>query len=48
LKKELATGKSVVEIASSKNVSKQQVIGVIAKKQVDGQINSENKGWRYP
>ncbi|UKS25197.1 hypothetical protein LOZ80_26880 [Paenibacillus sp. HWE-109] len=44
LKEELAKGKSVVEIAASKNVSKQQVIDVIAKTQVDGQIQGENKG----
>lgn len=44
LKQELAKGKSVVEIAASKNVSKQQVIDVIAKTQVDGQIQGENKG----
>lgn len=44
LKQELATGKSVVEIAASKNVSKKQVIDVIAKKQVDVQIQGENKG----
>ncbi|WP_176835589.1 MULTISPECIES: hypothetical protein [unclassified Paenibacillus] len=44
LKQELATGKSVVEIAASKNVSKQQVIDVIAKTQIDLQIQGENKG----
>jgi predicted DNA-binding protein YlxM (UPF0122 family) len=44
LKQELATGKSVVEIAASKNVSKQQVIDVIAKTQGDLQIQSENNG----
>jgi predicted DNA-binding protein YlxM (UPF0122 family) len=44
LKQELATGKSVVEIAGSKNVSKQQVIDVIAKTQVDVQIQGENNG----
>ena len=42
LKKELATGKTVVEIAASKNVSKQQVINVIAKTQVDAQIQGGN------
>lgn len=42
LKQELAKGKSVVEIAASKNVSKQQVIDVIAKTQVEGQIQGEN------
>lgn len=41
LKQELAKGKSVVEIAASKNVSKQQVIDVIAKTQVEGQIQGE-------
>ncbi|OME68957.1 hypothetical protein BSK65_16545 [Paenibacillus odorifer] len=44
LKQELAKGKSVVEIAASKNVSKQQVIDVIAKTQVDGQIQGEING----
>ncbi|WP_205516743.1 hypothetical protein [Paenibacillus sp. SYP-B3998] len=44
LKQELAKGKSVVEIAASKNVSKQQVIDVIAKTQVDAQIQGENNG----
>lgn len=44
LKQELATGKSVVEIAVSKNVSKQQLIDVIAKRQIDVQIQGENKG----
>ncbi|MDM5231924.1 hypothetical protein [Lysinibacillus pakistanensis] len=42
LKQELAKGKSVVEIAASKNVSKQQVIDVIAKTQAEGQIQGEN------
>ncbi|WP_053093188.1 hypothetical protein [Lysinibacillus xylanilyticus] len=42
LKQELATGKSVVEIAASKNVTKQQVINVIAKTQTDGQFKGEN------
>lgn len=41
LKQELAKGKSVVEIAASKNVSKQQVIDVIAKTQAERQIQDE-------
>lgn len=44
LKQELAKGKSVAEIAASKNVSKQQVIEVIATTQVDLQVQSENNG----
>ncbi|MFF2155211.1 hypothetical protein ACFVVQ_07865 [Paenibacillus chitinolyticus] len=44
LKEELAKGKSVVEVAASKQVSKQQVIDVIAKTQVDGQIQGEKNG----
>ncbi|MBV6713342.1 hypothetical protein [Paenibacillus chitinolyticus] len=44
LKQELAKGKSVVEVAASKQVSKQQVIDVIAKTQVDGQIQGEKNG----
>ncbi|MEH6944147.1 hypothetical protein [Bacillus sp. JJ722] len=44
LKQELSNGKSVVEIAASKNVSKQQVIDVIAKTQVEGQIQAEQNG----
>jgi len=44
LKQELATGKSVVEIAESRNVTKQHLIDVIAKTQVDVQIQAENKG----
>lgn len=44
LKQELAKGKSVVEIAASKNVSKQQVVDLIAKTQVDLQIQGENSG----
>ncbi|WP_024630014.1 MULTISPECIES: hypothetical protein [unclassified Paenibacillus] len=44
LKQELAKGKSVVEIAASRNVSKQQVIDVIAKAQADGQIQGEKNG----
>ncbi|WP_291759580.1 hypothetical protein [Lysinibacillus sp. UBA5990] len=42
LQQELAKGKSVVEIAASKNVSKQQVIDVIAQTQAEGQIQGEN------
>ncbi len=45
LKQELAKGKSVVEIAASKNVSRQQVVDVIAKTQVDLQIQGENSGY---
>lgn len=44
LKQELATGKSVVEIASSKNVSTQQVFEVIAKAQITVQIQGEENG----
>lgn len=44
LKEELAKGKSVVEVAASKNVSKQQVVDIIAKTQVDLQIQGENSG----
>ncbi|MDQ0874264.1 putative DNA-binding protein YlxM (UPF0122 family) [Paenibacillus sp. V4I3] len=44
LKQELATGKSVVEIAASRNVSKQQLLDAIGKTQVDAQIQAENKG----
>jgi len=44
LKQELAKGKSVVEVAASKNVSKQQVIDVIAKTQVDLQMQGEKNG----
>lgn len=44
LKQELAKGKSVVEIAAAKHVSKQQVIDVIAKTQVEAQIQGENNG----
>ncbi|MFE1628824.1 hypothetical protein ACFLFF_18965 [Brevibacillus reuszeri] len=44
LKEELAKGKSVVEVAASKNVSKQQVIDVIAKTQVDLQMQGEKNG----
>ncbi|MFS0553442.1 hypothetical protein [Brevibacillus sp. 179-C9.3 HS] len=38
LKEELAKGKNVVEIAATKNVSKQQVIDVIAKTQSERQL----------
>ncbi|MCT1400440.1 hypothetical protein M4D81_15520 [Paenibacillus sp. p3-SID867] len=44
LKQELAKGRSVVEIAASKNVSKQQIVDVIAKTQVDIQIQGEANG----
>lgn len=44
LKQELAKGKSVVEVAASKNVTKQQVIDVIANTQVDAQIQAEQNG----
>ncbi|UNK15855.1 hypothetical protein MNQ98_14940 [Paenibacillus sp. N3/727] len=44
LKQEIAKGKSVVEIAASKNVSKQQVIDVIAKTQVERQYKAEQNG----
>ncbi|GED68599.1 hypothetical protein BRE01_23010 [Brevibacillus reuszeri] len=44
LKQELAKGKSVVEVAASKNVSRQQVIDVIAKSQVDIQMQGEKNG----
>ncbi|MCI1696129.1 hypothetical protein [Aneurinibacillus aneurinilyticus] len=44
LKQELAKGKSVVEIAASKNVSKQQVIDVIANTQAEEQIQTEQNG----
>lgn len=45
LKEELAKGKSVVEIAASKNISKQQVIDVIAKTQAEGQLSDgKNEG----
>ncbi|GEC89694.1 hypothetical protein [Brevibacillus brevis] len=44
LKEELAKGKSVVEVAASKNISKQQVIDVIAKTQAEGQLqDGKNK-----
>ncbi len=38
LKQELSIGKSVVEVAASKNVSRQQLIDVIAKTQVDREL----------
>lgn len=44
LKQELAKGKSVVEVAASKNISKQQVIDVIAKTQVDLQNQGGQSG----
>ena len=44
LKQELATGKSVVEIASSKNISTQQVMEVIAKAQIEVQIAGGESG----
>ncbi|MGO4791149.1 hypothetical protein AB4124_27455 [Paenibacillus sp. 2KB_20] len=44
LKQELAKGKSVAEIAAAKHVSKQQVIDVIAKTQVDLQMQGEANG----
>ncbi|EJL31949.1 hypothetical protein PMI05_00466 [Brevibacillus sp. BC25] len=44
LKEELAKGKSVVEVAASKNISKQQVIDVIAKTQAERQLqDGKNK-----
>ncbi|MGF9910796.1 hypothetical protein [Brevibacillus porteri] len=44
LKEELAKGKSVVEVAASKNISKQQVIDVIARTQAEGQLqDGKNK-----
>ncbi|MED1745090.1 hypothetical protein [Brevibacillus borstelensis] len=44
LKQELAKGKSVVEVAASKNVSKQQVIDVIAKTQVEKELQADQNG----
>lgn len=44
LKQELGKGKTVVEIAAEKNVSKQQVIDVISNTQVDVQIEGEQSG----
>ncbi|NRR04089.1 hypothetical protein HP570_17860 [Brevibacillus sp. RS1.1] len=44
LKEELAKGKSVVEIAAARNISKQQVIDVIARTQAEGQLqDGKNK-----
>ncbi|NRS48737.1 hypothetical protein [Brevibacillus sp. HB2.2] len=44
LKEELAKGKSVVEVAASKNISKQQVIDVIARTQAERQLqDGKNK-----
>ena len=42
LKKELAMGKTVVEIAASKNVSKQQVIDAIAQTQAQIQVGNND------
>ncbi|GGI11805.1 hypothetical protein GCM10007380_09680 [Gottfriedia solisilvae] len=42
LKQELATGKTVVEIAASKNVSKQQVIDAIAQTQAQIQVGNND------
>ncbi|MGO4497748.1 hypothetical protein AB4114_17865 [Paenibacillus sp. 2RAB27] len=44
LKEELAKGKSVVEIAAAKQISKQQVIDVIAQTQAVLQMQGENNG----
>jgi hypothetical protein len=44
LKQELAKGKSVVEIAASRNVTKQQLLDAIGETQVDAQIQAEKKG----
>ncbi len=41
LKQELDTGKSVVDIAASKNVSKKDVMDVIAKAQIEVQFEGE-------
>ncbi|WP_289142807.1 hypothetical protein [uncultured Brevibacillus sp.] len=41
LKQELAKGKTVVEIAASKNVTKQQVLDVIAETQARGQLQGD-------
>ncbi|WJQ80530.1 hypothetical protein [Brevibacillus brevis] len=44
LKEELAKGKTVVEIAAAKNISKQQVMDVITKTQAEGQLqDGKNK-----
>ncbi|WP_235847637.1 sigma factor [Paenibacillus tuaregi] len=42
LKQELTKGKSVAEVAASKNISKQQVIDVISKTQVDLQNEGDH------
>ncbi|WP_171650738.1 hypothetical protein [Paenibacillus foliorum] len=44
LKQELAKGKSVADIAASKNISKQQVYEVIANTQVEKQMEAEQNG----
>ncbi|PYI51660.1 hypothetical protein DLM86_24485 [Paenibacillus flagellatus] len=44
LKEELAKGKSVAEVAAAKNVSKRQLIEVIAKTQVALQVQGDNQG----
>ncbi len=44
LKQELAKGRSVVEIAASKNVTKQQVIDVIARTQAENQYKADSNG----
>lgn len=44
LKQELATGKSIIEIAASKNVSTQQVVEVITKAQSEVQIKEGETG----
>ena len=48
LKQQLAKGKSVAEVAAAQNISKQQVIDVIAKTQVDLQVQGANNGDREP
>ena len=44
LKEELAKGLSVADIAASKNISKQQVLEVIANTQVEKQLEAEQNG----
>ncbi|KPV59327.1 hypothetical protein QJ48_11700 [Paenibacillus sp. A3] len=44
LKEELAKGKSVADIAASKNISKQQVYEVIANTQIEKQLEAEQNG----
>ncbi|REE67579.1 hypothetical protein A8990_1426 [Paenibacillus taihuensis] len=44
LKDELATGKSVLEIAASRHVTEKEVIEAISETQIEGQIQAENKG----